>query len=31
LLDMKSKEELQLAHHEHLEPIHHNPTKFLIK
>jgi hypothetical protein len=31
LLDLKSKEKLQLAHHGHLEPIHHNPTKFLTK
>jgi hypothetical protein len=31
LLDLKSKKELQLSHHGHLDPIHHNPTKFLIK
>jgi hypothetical protein len=31
LLDLKSKEELQLTHHGHLEPIRHNPTKFLTK
>jgi hypothetical protein len=31
LLDLKSKEELQLTYHGHLEPIHHNPTKFLTK
>ena len=31
LLDLKSKKELQLSHHGHLEPICHNPTKFLTK
>ena len=31
LLDLKFKEELQLSHHGHLEPICHNPTKFLTK
>ena len=31
LLDLKSKEEFQLSHHGHLEPICHNPTEFLIK
>jgi hypothetical protein len=31
LLDLKSKKELRLSHHGHLEPICHNPTKFLIK
>jgi hypothetical protein len=31
LLDLKSKEKLQLSHHGHLEPIRHNSTKFLTK
>ena len=31
LLDLKSKKELPLSHHGHLEPICHNPTKFLTK
>ena len=31
LLDLKSMKELQLSHHGHLEPICHNPTKFLTK
>ena len=31
LLDLKSKKELELSHHGHLEPICHNPTKFLTK
>ena len=31
LLDLKSKEELQLSHHGLLEPICHYPTKFLTK
>ena len=31
LLDLKSMEELQLSHHGHLEPICHNPTKFLTE
>jgi hypothetical protein len=31
LLDLKSKKELQLAHHGHLKPISHDPTKILTK
>ena len=31
LLDLKSEEELQLTHHGHLKPLHHDPTKFLTK
>jgi hypothetical protein len=31
LLDLKSKEELELSHHGHLEPIHHQLGKLLIK
>jgi hypothetical protein len=31
LLDLKSKKELQLSHHRHLKPIHHDPTKLLTK
>jgi hypothetical protein len=31
LLNLKSKEKLQLSHHGHLKPICHNPTKFLTK
>jgi hypothetical protein len=27
LLDLKSKEKLQLSHHGHLEPLGHDPTK----
>jgi hypothetical protein len=31
LLDLKTKKELQLSHHRHLELIRHNPTKLLTK
>ena len=31
LLDLKSKEELQLTHHGHIKPVRHDPTKFLTK
>ena len=31
LLDLKSKEELQLTHHGHLKSLRHDPTKFLTK
>ena len=29
LLDLKSKEEFQLTHHEHLKSLSHNPTKLI--
>jgi hypothetical protein len=29
LLDLKSKKELQLSHHRHLESFGHNPTKLI--
>jgi hypothetical protein len=29
LLDLKSKNESQLAHHGHLKSLHHDPTKVL--
>jgi hypothetical protein len=31
LLDLKSKEILQLPHHRHLEFLYHNPTKFFTR
>ena len=31
LLDLKSKEILQLPHHRHLEFLHHNPTKLFTR
>src|SRR6185295_14645701 len=31
LLDLKTKEELQFTHHEHLESFGHNPTKLFTK
>jgi hypothetical protein len=31
LLDLKSKEILQLLHHRHLEFLYHNPTKFFTR
>jgi hypothetical protein len=31
LLDLKSKEILQLPHHRHLEFLYHNPTKLFTK
>jgi hypothetical protein len=31
LLDLKSKEVLQLPHHRHLEFLYHNPTKLFIR
>ena len=31
LLDLKSKEELQLTHHGHLKSLGHDPTKLLTK